>query len=405
MGRLRRRQDGRPRRLWPVFQHHQPAEPDRHRHQPAGHAAAGHRQPDVPDAGLQPRRRDLDAAGAVRSRQSADPRVQRQPAARALVSHGADRRLRRLARPPSAPQRRRQHGATGRPGRRHRVHPRRHAAPEHGFSTIELKSSDGESWYNALIIDVRRRLAGGVRVQSSYTLSKSEDTTQASTFFSDATNGTTSAMPEYIAGYNKGPSDFDTRHNWVASFSWELPFAKNASPVARAFAAGWQVSGIWLDAQRTAADRVRDGKPFALAVEPVARPGDRSGPAQVTRRATTLSRRSTAHPNSGSIPRHSPCSPQGRSATPAAATSSGPTCARSTSRSARAAGGPRSAPDTRVEFRVEVFNVLNRANFGVPELRAFAGQADGEAPLATFGRISNTVTSSRQMQISARIDF
>ncbi len=27
------------------------------------------------------------------------------------------------------------------------------------FSTIELKSSDGESWYNALIVDVRRRLA------------------------------------------------------------------------------------------------------------------------------------------------------------------------------------------------------------------------------------------------------
>ena len=43
--------------------------------------------------------------------------------------------------------------------------------------------------------------------------------------------------------------------------------------------------------------------------------------------------------------------------------------------------------------------MLNRANFGVPELRAFAGQADDEAPLATFGRISNTVTSSRQIQL------
>ena len=56
-------------------------------------------------------------------------------------------------------------------------------------------------------------------------------------------------------------------------------------------------------------------------------------------------------------------------------------------------------PRTRLEFRIEVFNLLNRANFGVPELRAFAGQADGEAPLATFGRISNTVTSARQTQI------
>ena len=121
-----------------------------------------------------------------------------------LVAHGADRCLCRIARPPSPSKRRREHGAARCPSRRHRVHPGRDAAPEHGFSTIELKSSDGESWYNALIIDVRRRLADGVALQSSYTLSKSEDTTQASTFFSDATNGTTSAMPEYIAGYNKG---------------------------------------------------------------------------------------------------------------------------------------------------------------------------------------------------------
>ena len=47
VGRLRRRHDLRARRLRALLQHHQPAEPHRHRHQPAGHAAAGHRQPDV----------------------------------------------------------------------------------------------------------------------------------------------------------------------------------------------------------------------------------------------------------------------------------------------------------------------------------------------------------------------
>src|SRR6185503_9883309 len=49
----------------------------------------------------------------------------------------------------------------------------------------------------------------------------------------------------------------------------------------------------------------------------------------------------------------------------------------------------------RVEFRIEAFNVLNHTNFGVPELRAFAGARDGEPVLATFGRITTTVTSSR----------
>ena len=136
---------------------------------------------------------------------------------------------------------------------------------------------------------MRRRLTGGFAVQSSYTLSKSEDTTQASTFFSDATNGTTSAMPEYIAGYNKGPSDFDTRHNWVAQL--QLGAAVREKRLARRACVRRGLAGVGhLDhAQRTAADRVRDGKPFAVAVEPVARPGHRSGPAQSTRRATTLS--------------------------------------------------------------------------------------------------------------------
>ena len=70
--------------------------------------------------------------------------------------------------------------------------------------------------------------ASGLSVQSSYTFSKSEDTTQASTFFSDATNGTTSALPEFIPDYNKGPSDFDIRHNWVLNFTWDAAVRRAA---------------------------------------------------------------------------------------------------------------------------------------------------------------------------------
>jgi hypothetical protein len=59
----------------------------------------------------------------------------------------------------------------------------------------------------------------------------------------------------------------------------------------------------------------------------------------------------------------------------------------------------------RLELRVEVFNLFNRANFGVPNLTVFAGAADGEAPLGSFGRIRNTVTSARQVQLGARLRF
>ena len=96
------------------------------------------------------------------------------------------------------------------------------------FSTIELKSSDGNSWYNAMIFDVRKRWSRNVTLQSSYTFSRNIDTTQASTFFSDATNGTTTAFPEFPnLNYNKGLTDYHAKHNWVVNFTWDLPFARN----------------------------------------------------------------------------------------------------------------------------------------------------------------------------------
>ncbi len=68
-------------------------------------------------------------------------------------------------------------------------------------------------------------------------------------------------------------------------------------------------------------------------------------------------------------------------------------------------GAASSARARRLEFRVEAFNLLNRANFGVPELRAFAGTRDDEPALATFGRITTTVTSARQVQLGVRVSF
>ena len=272
------------------------------------------------------------------------------------------------------------------------------------FSTIELKSSDGESWYNALIVDLRRRFASGWSVQSSYTLSKSEDTTQASTFFSDATNGTTSAMPEYIPGYNKGPSDFDTRHNWVLNFTWELPFANGLTGAAAAVLDGWQLSSIWT---------LRSGQPLTVFVaanrsrsqwNPSRGPGigqDRPSyapgfgpddavlgrPEQWFNPAAFVLQLAGTFGNTG---RSDFIGPNLR------------TLDLSLTKQARWGALGRNG---RIDFRIEAFNVLNRANFGNPELRAFAGQADNEAVLATFGRISNTVTSSRQIQLGIRAVF
>ena len=56
-----------------------------------------------------------------------------------------------------------------------------------------------------------------------------------------------------------------------------------------------------------------------------------------------------------------------------------------------------------LEFRWEVFNLFNRANFNLPDnigFRAASGVASGNA-----GRITDTSTSSRQMQFGLKLSF
>jgi hypothetical protein len=63
-----------------------------------------------------------------------------------------------------------------------------------------------------------------------------------------------------------------------------------------------------------------------------------------------------------------------------------------------------------LQFRAEMFNVLNHTNFGMPDPRAFNGNpADtgvySESPNANVGIISQTSGKSRQIQFALRLTF
>ena len=60
----------------------------------------------------------------------------------------------------------------------------------------------------------------------------------------------------------------------------------------------------------------------------------------------------------------------------------------------------------RVQFRAEFFNIANHANFGLPNGIAFSqGPAGTGIPNSTFGQITYTTTSSRQIQLALKILF
>jgi hypothetical protein len=274
------------------------------------------------------------------------------------------------------------------------------------FSTIELKSSDGNSWYNAMIFDVRKRWNRSLTIQSSYTFSRNIDTTQASTFFSDATNGTTTAFPEFPnLNYNKGLADYHAKHNWVVNFTWELPFARNLKGLKNALLDGWQFAGI---------HNARSGNPLSVFVQanrsrslwqPSLGPGigrDRASVAPGFTYESAVLGRADQYFNPAAFV----LQPAGTLGSSGRGAFIGPNyrtfdvAALKNNRITRWLGESGS-----LQIRIEAFNLFNRANFAPPALTAFAGTVDGEAPLPTFGRIRSTVTSSRQIQLGLRLTF
>ncbi len=59
----------------------------------------------------------------------------------------------------------------------------------------------------------------------------------------------------------------------------------------------------------------------------------------------------------------------------------------------------------KLEFRTELFNILNRANFGPPNRTVFAARNNVETPLSTVGTITNTNSTSRQIQFALKVLF
>lgn len=267
------------------------------------------------------------------------------------------------------------------------------------FGVIELKSSDGDSWYNSGLFELRRRFGRGLMLQSSYTFSRNIDTTQASTFFSDATNGTTTAFPEFEGfNYNKGLADYHAKHNWVSNFVWNLPLGRHFA------ARGWQLAGIY---------SMRSGNPLTVFVQanrsrslaqPSLAPGigfDRPSMAPgFTHQSAILGR-----PNQWFRPEAFALQPAGQLGNLGRGALIGPDLRSFDLSLMRNFGLSALGEQGNLQFRLEMFNLANRANFGPPALTAFAGNAAQEMPLSSLGLIRQTVTSARQLQLALRLSF
>ncbi|MBZ5642578.1 MAG: TonB-dependent receptor, partial [Acidobacteriia bacterium] len=99
------------------------------------------------------------------------------------------------------------------------------------------------SWYNAMQVKLDKRLSHGFQIQAAYTWSKSIDDSSGSTA-GDTFQLDIVSEPWYDMSLNKGLSDFDVRHNFVLNGLWNVPTPKAMGAFGEKALGGWQLGAI-----------------------------------------------------------------------------------------------------------------------------------------------------------------
>ncbi|HWP45137.1 MAG TPA: TonB-dependent receptor, partial [Blastocatellia bacterium] len=256
---------------------------------------------------------------------------------------------------------------------------------------------DGDSYYNALQLNVERRLSDGLQLQMAYTFSKSIDTSSDSVGLFQL-ESTQFAQDTHNLRADRGLSVFDVRHNFSLNVIYELPYktrsdASGARRVADFLLGGWQANSIIT---------ARSGTPFNPIItfnnsndgnaDNVERPSWAPG--------FTPESAVTGDPNRYFRPEAFVVAPPGRFGNVARNALIGPGLA---TVDLSLMKSHKIRERVTVQFRAEAFNLLNRANFSLPRTVAVF-TSNGVVP-PNVGQIVSTSTTSRQLQFGMKIIF
>ena len=250
--------------------------------------------------------------------------------------------------------------------------------------------------FNAFPVRLQKRLSHGLLIQGSYTWSKSLDT--GSNSLMTAYTNTVSNLPVFDPRLLKAVSDFDVPQNLVVSGTWELPSPGGRWKAFTGFAKGWQLGTLL---------QVSSGLPFTATIG-----GDPLG---------LNSSSAYDFPDRLNLPGCgnpvNPGNPRGYIklscfAAPSPATRLGD-AGRNVGRGPGLAGWDASlfknfrvlrvSETFNVQFRFEVFNALNHANFDPPTSTSLQLFTQGLTPIPSAGNLTSTSTTSRQLQFAVKV--
>jgi hypothetical protein len=294
------------------------------------------------------------------------------------------------------------------------------------FASMHGMFYQGRSYYNAFEAQVAKRMSRGFQLQGVFTWAKSMDTSSA-TVAGDAFQNSISSLDWYAPSLTRGLSDFNVGRTFVLSGTWDAPSPKSVSGVARWPLDGWELGLIFT---------VSDGVPFTATWgggNDPASTGSPDGFAYPNRVAGCLNLVNVGNP-SNYINTNCFALPTVTAAQYGTlgcdTTFASPVCVNLRGNAGRnTLIGPgltdldfsvfknnyvrRISETFNVQFRAEMFNILNHPNFGPPtpgdgnaDIFTSAPSPTGTAiPNPIVGQLVRTTTFERQIQFALKFVF
>jgi hypothetical protein len=308
------------------------------------------------------------------------------------------------------------------------------------FGAIRGVFYEGHSYYNALEAQLAKRMSHGLQVQGTFTWGKSMDTSSASTA-GDTFGNSISSLHWFDTRLSRGLSDFNVDKTLVVNGTWELPTPKSFSSPAQWALGGWELGliftasggvpfsptwGTGSDPQNTLSsdDWAFTNRLGGPGCKTLTNPGNPLNyvKTQCFTVPTWPGDSNSWAANCDAAPPNAQPAPGGPPFNPPFVVSY-PTCFNLRGNAGRnVLTGPgvtsldfsiyknnyikKISEKFNIQFRAEIFNILNHPNFAPPSTPTNTDIFDGGgAPITTAGTLTKTTTTSRQLQFAVKVIF
>ena len=283
------------------------------------------------------------------------------------------------------------------------------------------------SYYNGLQVKLDKRMSRGFQVTGSFTWSKSIDDSSGSAA-ADTFSNEWNALPVYDLRLVRGLSAFNVGRNLVINSLWNAPEAKSLGRFGERVLGGWQLGLIssMSDGVPIMPSMGMDAADMLGEIIPTLNPPNRVGGPDCD---SVVNKRNPSHYLKAQCFSMVPQTPANTlycdtaRALTLGAPGFCPNIRGNLGRNSVIAPGlfnvdysmvknnriPRISESFNVQFRAEMFNVLNRTNFAPPGLNPNTGGGAMQAifsngtPNPQFGQIVATQTPARQIQLALKV--